>query len=295
MLVSLDPGDHTRTIRVAGRARQYILHLPPIRGRVRPMPLVLAFHGGGGTARLAALSARWSDRADEVGAAVVYPEGVRPDPQRPVTFLRNPPFWNVGSGVGYAERANVDDVGFIRALLDGLCDRLPIDPERIYATGFSNGASMAFKVALELPERLGAIAPVAGYLRQGEPRPSRPISMIYIAGAADPLVPLDGGVVTSPWGELEERPPVVRSVETWASWLDCPREPQVVSERDGVRRVRYGPGTRGAEVEFITIAEAGHVWPGGPAVLAERIAGRSTNKLDATGAIWEFFARHPRQ
>jgi polyhydroxybutyrate depolymerase len=252
------------------------------------------FHGGGGTARLAALSTRWSDQADQVGFAVVYPEGVRPDPRRPATFLRNPPFWNVGSGVGYAERVNVDDVGFIRGLLDELCERLPLDPERIYATGFSNGASMAFQVAMELPERIAAIAPVAGYLRCSRPRPTRPIPMVYIAGAADPLIPLAGGGVESPWGELEDRPPVVRSVETWASWLGCPPKPHVVSDRGGVRRVRYGPGERGAEVEFITIAEAGHVWPGGPAVLAERIAGKRTDKLNATDAIWEFFERHPR-
>jgi polyhydroxybutyrate depolymerase len=67
-----------------------------------------------------------------------------------------------------------------------------------------------------------------------------------------------------------------------------------VFERGGVRRVHYGPGEQGAEVEFITIAEAGHVWPGGPRILAERIAGKRTRKLNATDAIWEFFERHPR-
>jgi polyhydroxybutyrate depolymerase len=293
MSESLNPGDHTRSITVAARVRQYILHVPPTRDTERLLPLVLAFHGGGGTAKLAALSTRWSEKGDQSGFFVVYPEAVRPDPKRPATFLRNPPFWNVGAGVGYAERANVDDVGFVRALLDELCICLPVDASRVYATGFSNGASMAFQMAMEFPERIAAIAPVSGYLRRQQPKPARPISMIYIAGAADPLVPLEGGTVESPWGELEERPPVIRSVETWAAWLGCPPEPRVVSDRSGVRRLRYGPGEQGGEVEFVTIADAGHVWPGGPAILAERIAGRTTDKLNATDAIWEFFERHP--
>jgi polyhydroxybutyrate depolymerase len=277
---------------VGSHRRDYVLHVPVLRHPERPRPLVLAFHGGGGTAKLAALSTGWSDRADRVGFFVVYPEGLRPDPRRPATFLRNPPFWNVGAGVGYAERVNADDVGFVRRLLDELCASLPVDGSRVYATGFSNGASMAFQTAMELPERIAAIAPVSGYLRRRAPRPTRPVSMIYIAGAADPLVPLEGGAVESPWGEREQRPPVARSVETWAGWLGCPPEPRLVTDRGGVRRVRYGPGDQGAEVEFITIADAGHVWPGGPAILAERIAGRTTDKLDATAVIWEFFERH---
>ena len=138
-----------------------------------------------------------------------------------------------------------------------------------------------------------SLHPLSGYLRRQQPKPVRPISMIYVAGAADPLVPLEGGVVESPWGELEERPPVIRSVETWAAWLGCPPEPQLVSDRGGVRRVRYGPGEQGGEVEFVTIADAGHVGPGGPAILAERIAGPTTDKLNATDTIWEFFERHP--
>jgi polyhydroxybutyrate depolymerase len=291
MLESSPPGDHACTIAVGSLTRRYVLHVPPPRAAERLRPVLLAFHGGGGTAKLAALSTGWSDKADQVGFFVVYPEGIRPDPRRPATFLRNPPFWNVGAGVGYAERAGIDDVGFIRCLLGELGARLPVDPARVYATGFSNGASMAFQVAMELSAQIAAIAPVAGYLRRRQPRPTRPISMIYIAGAADPLIPLEGGVVESPWGELEERPPVVRSVETWAAWLGCPPKPRVVSDCAGVRRVRYGPGVQGGEVEFITIADAGHVWPGGPQILAERIAGKTTDKLSATDAIWEFFER----
>ena len=288
----LNPGDHVLGIPVGSRNRQYLLHVTPTCNDDSPLPLVFVFHGGGGTAKIAAFATGFSQKADRERFFVVYPEALRPDPSRPVTLLRNPAFWNVGTGIGYAQRENVDDVGFIRALLDELPQRFAVDSRRIYAAGFSNGASMVFQAAMELPERFAAIAPVSGHLWRRQPRPTCPISMIYIVGNADPLNPLDGGMVELPWGELERRPPIADSVETWATWIGCAPRPCVISDRDGVQHVRYGPGEQGAEVVFITIADAGHVWPGGPEVLAERITGKRTDKLNATDVIWDFFQQH---
>lgn len=288
------PGEHRLTLRVDGRTRECLVHTPHGFDGARELPLVLMFHGGGGTARLAAIGTGWSDKADQAGFFVAYPEGVRPHLQRRATFLRNPQFFNAGSGIGYAEEAGVDDHAFVRALLDELCDRLPIDQRRVYACGFSNGASAAFQTAMDMPERIAAIAPVAGHLWRTEPAPSEPIPMIYIIGTADPLNPMAGGVVTSPWEKQELRPPIARSVETWADWIGCGGDAQLVSEHDGLRAVRYGLGEGGAVVEFVTIVGAGHVWPGGPDIIAERIAGQGTNKLNATGVIWDFFERHPK-
>jgi polyhydroxybutyrate depolymerase len=303
----LSPGEHARTIHVEGRKRAYIVHVPPQSRTLQParmpghddlssrgLPLVFVFHGGGGTARLAILATGWSQKADEIGFFAVYPEALRPDPQRPPTFLRNPQFWNVGSGLGYAEREGVDDVAFVRALLDELSASLAIDARRVYATGFSNGAALTFRLGMELSDRFAAIGPVAGNLWRQEPKPSRAVSMIYITGTADPMNPLDGSQIGSPWGPVLQPPPIEQTVRTWASWVGCPPEPGMLSDRDGVRHMRYGPGERGAEVDFYIIEGAGHAWPGGLPVLAERLAGKPTDKLNATGVIWEFFERHPR-
>ena len=118
--------------------------------------------------------------------------------------------------------------------------------------------------------------------------------MIYITGTADPMNPLDGSRIASPWGPVLQPPPIEQTIQTWASWVGCPREPRILRDRDGIRHVRYGPSERDAEVDFITIQHAGHAWPGGPPVLAERLAGKPTDKLNATDVIWEFFERHPR-
>jgi polyhydroxybutyrate depolymerase len=116
------------------------------------------------------------------------------------------------------------------------------DPRRVYLTGFSNGAAMAFRFAAERAGLLAAVAPVAGYCGVPDPRPSRPVPTLYVIGTADPLVPLRGGQVRSPWGgRLVHRPPVVETLETWATALECSPVPETVSDADGVREEVY-PG-----------------------------------------------------
>ena len=244
MSAALPPGEHRLEIDVAGRRREYLLHVPAGYDGIHTLPVVFSFHGGGGSARVAVISARWSQKADQEGFLVVYPEGVRPHPDRKPSFLRNPQFWNVGAGIGLAEEENVDDLGFVRALLDEVSERFPIDPRRIFACGFSNGASMAFESAMHFSGHIAAVGAVSGHLWREEPAPQQPVSMIYITGSDDPLNPLDGGRIQSPWGHTRDRPPIARSVLRWVEWAGCPPGPESVKEDDGVRWVHYGPGGR---------------------------------------------------
>jgi len=289
---SATPGEHALSIRVGDLTRDFLLHVPESYDVRTPRPLVLIFHGGGGSARVSVMATGWSQKAEEAGFVVVYPEGVREDTSRSATFLRNPRFWNVGAGIGRAEADDIDDVGFVRTLLDELPQHLAVDQARVYAGGFSNGASMAFESAMHLSDRFAAIGAVSGHLWRTQPPPTRPVSLIYITGSDDPMNPLHGGVIESPWDYVQHRPPIADSIRQWGAWIGCEHEPTAVVELDGVRRATYGPGKHGAEIEFYTIAGAGHVWPGGPPMLAERISGPATDKLDATEVIWDFFKRH---
>ena len=290
----LGPGDHSLSLMVGGLERRYLVHVPLRSDGKSPMPVVIMLHGGGGTAETARTSTGWVVKADEAGFIVAFPEATRRDPSRPASFLSNPPIWNDGSGRGHAGRGNVDDIGFVGSVIEDLIARFPVDEKRIYVTGFSNGASMAFRAGVELSGRIAAIAPVSGILWLRDSKPERPVPMLYIIGTQDPFNPLEGGDVKTPWGRTEKKPPIRESILAWAKMLDCSLEPKVVYDQDGVKALSYGPGKGGAGVLFYTIEGMGHAWPGGKQVLSEKIAGKGSDKVKAVDVIWDFFKARSR-
>lgn len=279
--ISLSTRDGPRTFQLYAPAS------PP-----RPAPLVMFLHGAGGSAEWADEETGWSRLAVSERFAIVLPEGLPPDPAKPAKFLTNPLRWNDGSIGPTGTPSTADDVGFLGDVLDEASRRAEIDSRRIYATGFSNGAGMTFRLAAELASRLAAIAPVAGYCWRREAKPARPVPTCYIIGAEDPLVPWRGGQVRSPWlHRFVPRPPVLESLEYWADAIGCDTIPRTESDTRGVR-VEVYPGP----VEFrSTIVEGlGHHWPGGLGRLSHKVAGPPSNALDATREIWRFFTRHER-
>ncbi len=283
----LAPGDHLIAIPWQGRQRSAVLHVPTVARR--PLPLVVALHGGGGTALHAREATRFSEKADEAGFTVVYPNATRPDESRPPRFLRNPPMWADGAGRGHTRGAAIDDVGFIGALVDDLRRAGLADQRRVYITGFSNGAAMALRAAVERPGRFAAVAAVAGTLWiEPHAPPAPPTPLLYVTGDRDPLNPVEGGEYRSHWGALERKPPLAELLSRWASWFAAP-PPRLSRDTRGIITWRYR-GVDGEDVVVARIIEnCGHVWPGGRPVLSERLSGPPCDAFDATAAIWSFF------
>ena len=283
----LGPGDHTRTVHVGELDRSYRVHVPPREEREKPVPVVLAFHGGGANAANMAAFSGLDDKADEAGFIVVYPEGTGRLP-RMLTF-------NAGACCGHAAATNVDDVAFTRALLDDLATVTDIDERRVYATGMSNGAMMAHRLGVELSDRIAAIAPVGGPMGLDECRPGRPVPVIHFHGDADEFAPFAGGRGRGISGTDFQS--VKRSVSGWVEADGCRVDPEINtladSEDDGtsVRLERHGDGQDGAEVVLVVIEGGGHTWPGREPRL--RALGRSTREISANDLMWEFFERHP--
>ena len=250
-------------------------------------------HGAGATAAVARQQTGWTAKADAGRFAVVFPEGTAPDPEAPPLFRLNPQLWNDGSGRGHVARRGVDDVGFIAALLERLGRELALDRTRIYLTGFSNGASLAFRVAAELANVVAAVAPVAGHCCIEPLRLTRLPALLHISGAADPLNPLEGGEVETPWGHSEYHPPVRRSVERWARATGSGTCTDRVDDT-GVMWTECGDATGRVAARLAVVAGLGHVWPGGPRLLPERVVGKASRVLMGTDVIWEFFSRSPR-
>jgi polyhydroxybutyrate depolymerase len=278
--------------------RSYVLQVPASYNPGKGLPLVVMFHGGGGTARAAIWETGWAEKAEKEGFLIVFPNAMPPDPSQPSSFARNPQLWNDGSDRFYPGQKAPDDVTFINAVLNDLVSRLTVDASRIFATGFSNGASMSFRVGAELSKRIAAIAPVAGACWLESLLLERPVPMCYITGKADPLNPIEGGVPKLATGIGEKirskpKPPVGDSILKWAKALGCPPMPASMSEANGVRTETYGPCHEDAEVVYITVDGLGHTWAGGKSLLPESMVGAYSDKIKATDVIWEFFQRHP--
>lgn len=291
----------TVTLTVDGVERRALVHLPPAYDGKAALPVVLMFHGNGGTAESVVKETGWVAKSDAAGFIVVFPEGTRPDMTQPPKFGRNNPAWNDGSGRFHAGGRNVADVAFIAALLDHLEATFAVDQRRDFATGFSNGASMVFRLGLELSGRIAAIAPVSGALWMAEPKAAQPVSLLYITGTADPINPMEGGAPKMASGSgfkgvpEKAKPPVRGMVRAWVKLLGCaPGAKPIASGIEGIITVVHGGGRDGTEVIFTTIEGHGHLWPGGKSPLPEFILGKATSRLHATDAVWEFFQKHPK-
>jgi polyhydroxybutyrate depolymerase len=289
------PGKHTFTLPINGLNRSFLVHVPLGYDGSKALPLVLVFHGAGGDSEKAAGITGWDRKADDEEFIVAFPNGVPANPERPPSFLRNPQFWNAGSKRGADNRPGPDDVAFSDTIVDTMGKNYNLDWKRIYATGFSNGAAMCWRLGVELSNRIAAIGPVAGYLAVQDPKPEKAVPAIVIACLKDPLIPIDGGIVKDIWSRQERNRPSVREVvKQYAVLCGCQQEPSSSDEQGGVTKIVYGPGQNGTEVVFYTIADAGHSYPGGRELLSERIVGKPTDKLNATDVIWDFFQSHPQ-
>jgi len=285
----LGPGDHARSVDVAGVERRYLVHVPPDAAPATPLPVVLAFHGGGGNADSMKVFSGLDATADACGFVVVYPEGSGRLP-RMRTF-------NAGNCCGHAASSGVDDVAFTRRLLDDLERVVAVDRQRVFATGMSNGAMMCYRLASELSDRIAAIAPVGGPMGTESCHPVRPVSVIHFHGDADEFAPFAGGRGRGPSGT--DFLSVQHSIDAWVEADGCQTTPTTTRlpdrHDDGttVREVRYGSGRDGAEVVLVVIEGGGHTWPGREPRM--RVLGPATRDVSANDMMWEFFRQHPRR
>lgn len=278
-------GNYTRQLQVGGQQRTYLIYVPRNYDPRKATPVVLALHGVAMNGPMMVLFSGLNKKADEAGFIVVYPSGTG------VGLLLR---WNAGGLRGNPAESQVDDVAFLRQLLDELPERVNVDRRRIYATGLSNGGMMCYRLAAELSDRIAAIAPVAGTMAIDECKPGRPVSLIHFHGLKDTIVPFQRGAGKGK--AIVRLKGVEESIQIWVKLNECAQAPQsdTLSKPDDemhVARQRYTGGRDGAEVILITIDEGGHTWPGQEPPVG--FIGKSTKSISANDLMWEFFEQHP--
>lgn len=271
-------------IDLEGRRRSYLLFLPghdnAEKKNIKSMPLVIVLHGGTGTAHGAAKMTGMNALAQKHNFLVAYPQGVGIIPT-----------WNAYGCCGYANRNKVDDVAFIKELIDNIEELCPVDRHRIYATGISNGGMMCFRLANEMPDTFAAIAPVAASFNfEGEPV-GKPVSVMMVNGLEDQFVPYNGGVGTKSLQKRVDKP-ASYAVDYWRKRNACRVVPELIDmPKLGLQKKRYFGGKEKSEVVLWTLQDSGHVWPGG--INRGNIAQEPQNKNFRTSEeIWKFFAGH---
>ncbi len=275
-----------------GKQRSWLAYVPRSAGS-RP-PVVLLLHGSQGSGRdMRGMSFYSFDvQAERAGFIAVYPDGYEGH-------------WNgCRASASYAANTeNIDDVGFLRALVAELQQRYGADPARVYAAGFSNGGHMSYRLALEAPDLVSAVAPIAANLPVAEnlgcDESGEGVAIIVINGTDDPVNPYTGGIVEI-LGD-DSRGPVRSMAQTgryWAGLAGYSGEPG--SERwpdtdpeDGTRvEVAAWEAPGQPSVELLTVLGGGHTMPN-PTFSLPRMLGPTSHEFDVAEVIWQFFAAQP--
>lgn len=274
-------------IRHDGLTRKYNVHLPEGYNKKNPSPLVIYLHGGGGSMK-AAYQDGLDKASDKFGFILAVPDGTGILPNRLHTW--NAGEWNGGDCCGYAYENDVDDVGFISAMIDEIKKKFSVDGKRIYATGISNGAIMSYRLACELPDKITAVAAVAPPAVPSPCLSSGSVSIMQINGTADPAVPFNGGKGGGILGKSFMVAPAQEMVGFWLRMNGCAENQSVTYQKGSATCITYGPCRNGAEVVLCKIEGGGHTWPSGNQYMPENKVGPVSYDL-SFDQIWEFFRK----
>lgn len=276
-----------------GRERSYHVYVPTSLPKDRPVPLLVALHGGFGSGRQFEANSGYDGLAEANGFIVVYPDGTEIGGS---SVLARGRVWNGGRCCGPAVTARVDDVGFVSMLIDELEKQYDVDSSRVYATGHSNGAIMSYRLACELSEKIVAIGVQAGSLEVDGCHPSQPVSLIHIHGTADRNIPIGGGTGAGLSG-FDFQPPL-DAVHTLARADACPKESATAESRASadVTVETWQPCRAGSAVELVKVKGASHAWMGHEGSRVGRtLTGAAYAKYDSSASIWTFLVSHPRR
>lgn len=259
---------NAQTITHNNEIREFILHIPNSYNGSVKYPVMLNFHGYGGSASDHMQAADMRSLADNENFILVYPQG---------TCLDGAPHWNASlSGPG--NKSNADDLGFIDALINHLNSNYNIDLERVYACGYSNGGMFSYALACYNSNLIAAIGSVSGTMIEGTPldcSPTHPTAMINIHGTSDNVLPYNG---TTGYESIQS------VIDYWVNYNNADANPTFDSFNDNgtnIEHYLYANGDSSSRIEHYKVIGGDHVW------FDMNYQGMNTNDL-----IWNFVSQY---
>jgi len=292
-------GLFTKNIVVDGVSRRYAIYIPQNIG-TSPIPLIFELHGGGiyiedmtGKSGHKTPYKLWMEIAESEKFIVVYPEGLN--------GAYNKPTWNDCRGDCIVS-SDADDVHFIETLIDKISEDYNIDQERIYVSGTSNGGFMAQRLAIELNDKIAAVASVVA----AKPAlsecnsPTHPISILFMNGTDDNQMPFNGGYLSNP--PNPDHGSVLSTNETIDFWINFNQTDTIptystfadldTTDSGIVEKYKYLNGIDGTEVIFYKINGGGHSAPSireQYSALFEQYFNKQNHDIEMTTEVWNFF------
>lgn len=279
---------------VEGTTRSYDLYVPDFADE-KARPMVLLFHGQRGSAsqlmgqsgRGAAPFSEWFSVADEHGIVLVIPDGS----EGPEGHAG----WNDCRSDATAN-PSLDDVRLVESLVEEMHDLLAIDRDRVFATGISNGGHLALRLAIERPDLVAAIAPIAAAMPAASacPKPTAAVNVLLINGTEDPFLPFNGGPM--PRG----RGTVLSALDSVQLWVDLSTTDPILeiielpnTAIDDGSTVLARRSSADVDVWLYEVVGGGHTDPS----LSERygrtfkrLVGQQNGDFETAKEVWAFFS-----
>jgi polyhydroxybutyrate depolymerase len=276
---SIHCGYNHLSINVNGTKRKFILFVPTTLRKEETNPVIFVLHGALGDSNSAKWNCRMNDEAEKRKFFLIYPDAMG---------LHT---WNAGACCGLGRWRETKDVEFIGAVIDYMESQLNADPKRIYVSGASNGGMMAYRLGIELSDKIAAISPVDGAMEFSGPAPKEPISVIVFHGRQDKVIRYDGE--PGRWLFMRVYAPSVNDcIKYWVKQDQC-SEATTTELQDGVEKQLYKNGKAGTEVCLYALLKGTHTWPGGKWDHIRHPM--QSKKFSAAEVMCDFFLAHPKQ
>lgn len=280
------PGDYVFKIKQGDIHRFYKIHVPLNYNSKTPTPLLFAIHGGGGDMNIQSAEEYYHliSKSDKEGFIVIFPNGISPFKSGKLAT------WNAGQCCGGARDKKIDDVGFIKKIINTVSGQLNIDQKKIFASGMSNGAMMAYRLACELADTFKAIAAVAGTDNTINCKPTASVSILHIHAKDDDHVLFNGGAGVNAFkdrSQVNEFVSVPDTINKWVKLNSCDVKPKRVLEKTGVSCDEYSKCKNNSKVKLCVTDSGGHSWPGGKK--PRNVGGEPTKVISANDTMWDFF------
>lgn len=245
--------------------REYILYIPDSYDGSTSVPLMLNFHGFGGSASNFMANADMHPIAESNNFILVYPQG---------SCSEGSSHWNP-CPIGGDNKSTADDVGFIESLIEKISSQYNVDHERIYAAGYSNGSMMAYGLANYKSELIAAVASVSGAMLDCIGPTSHPMPVVHFHGTSDEVIPYDGNGYYNA---------VQSTLDYWIHFNNANTTPSIYTDNSGtliVDHYVYDQGDNSVSVEHYKYNGGEHSW------FNTTYRGQNTSEL-----IWSFVSRY---